>query len=58
MTAERVAMMLQTGAPLLSLDAPVSDRVIVGELTADTTASSPDAALLEEDHATTGASRA
>ena len=48
MTAERVALMLQTGAPLLSLDAPVSDRVIVGELTADTTASSPDAALLEE----------
>jgi RNA polymerase primary sigma factor len=27
----------------------VSDRVIVGELTADTTASSPDAALLEEE---------
>ena len=48
MTAESVALMLQTGAPLLSLDAPVSDRVIVGELTADTTASSPDAALLEE----------
>jgi RNA polymerase sigma factor (sigma-70 family) len=48
MTAESVALMLQTGAPLLSLDAPVSDRVIVGKLTADTTASSPDAALLEE----------
>ena len=48
MTAESVTLMLQTGAPLLSLDAPVSDRAIVGEWTADTTASSPEAALLEE----------
>ena len=48
MTAKSVALLLQAGAPLLSLDAPVSDRAIVGELTADTTASSPDAALLEE----------
>jgi RNA polymerase sigma factor (sigma-70 family) len=48
MTAESVALMLQAGAPLLSLDTPVADRVIVSELTADTAASSPDAALLEE----------
>ena len=34
--------------PLLSLDAPVSDGTVVGELTADTSASSPDTALLEE----------
>ncbi len=48
MTAESVAVMLQTGATMLSLDAPVSDGVIVSELTADTTTSSPEAALLEE----------
>ena len=48
MTAESVALMLQTGAPLLSLDAPVSEGVIVSELTADATASSPEAALLAE----------
>jgi len=48
MTAKSVTLLLQAGAPLVSLDAPVSDRAIIGELTADTTASSPDAALLEE----------
>ena len=47
-TAKSVALLLQAGAPLLSLDAPVSDRAVGGELTADTNASSPDAALLEE----------
>jgi len=48
MTAKSVTSMLQAGAPLLSLDAPASDGTVVGELTADTAASSPDAALLEE----------
>ena len=48
MTAKSVTLMLQAGAPLLSLDAPVSDGAVVGELTADTSASSPDTALLEE----------
>jgi RNA polymerase primary sigma factor len=47
-TAERVGVLLRSGAPMLSLDAPVSNRVAVGELTTDTTATSPEAALLEE----------
>ena len=48
MTAKSVTLMLQTGAPLLSLDAPVLDGPWFGEWTADTSASSPETVLLEE----------
>ncbi len=48
-TAERAALILRSGAPVLSLDAPVTDRVNVGELTADSNGSAPDAALDEEE---------
>ena len=48
-TAERAALILRSGAPVVSLDAPVTDRVNVGELTADANASAPDAALLGEE---------
>jgi RNA polymerase sigma factor (sigma-70 family) len=48
MRAEKVTQLLQSGAPLLSLDAPISDDAVFGDLMADTGAA-PDGPLLEEE---------
>jgi RNA polymerase sigma factor (sigma-70 family) len=48
MRAEKVTRLLQSGAPLLSLDAPISDDAVFGDLMADTR-TAPDGLLLEEE---------
>ena len=47
--AEKVMLLIRSGAPLASLDAPVSEDSVFGEFLPDTGARSPEAPLLEED---------
>jgi len=47
--AEKVMLVIRSGAPLASLDAPVSEDAVFGEFVPDTGALSPEAPLLEED---------
>jgi len=47
--AEKVMLVIRSGAPLVSLDAPVSEDAVFGEFVPDTGALSPEAPLLEED---------
>jgi len=42
-------LVIRSGAPLASLDAPVSEDAVFGEFVPDTGALSPEAPLLEED---------
>jgi RNA polymerase primary sigma factor len=49
MTVEQVRMALRSGAPLTSLDTPVSDDTVFGHFLADVGTASPDAALFDED---------
>ena len=46
---EKVTRMLQSGAPLVSLDAPITDAAAVSDLIADEGALSPEARLVEQD---------
>jgi RNA polymerase primary sigma factor len=47
--AEKVMLVIRSGAPLASLDAPVSEDLVFGDFVPDTGALAPDAPLLEED---------
>jgi len=49
MPAEKVMLLIRSGAPLASLDAPVSDEAVFGEFIPDTGSLSPEAPLLEEE---------
>jgi len=49
MKPEKVRRLLRLDAPLISLDAPISEGAILGDLVADVGASSPDARLREQD---------
>jgi len=49
MPPEKVVRLLQSCVPLVSLDAPTPGDAVVGDFIADAAASSPDAALLEQD---------
>ena len=46
--AEKVTRLLQSGGPLVSLDAPLSDEIVFGDRLADPSAA-PDRPLLDED---------
>jgi RNA polymerase primary sigma factor len=45
----KVTRLLQSGAPVVSLDAPTPGDAVVGDFIADAAASSPDAPLIEQD---------
>jgi RNA polymerase sigma factor (sigma-70 family) len=47
--AEKVMLVVRSSAPLASLDAPVSESAVFGEILPDTAARPPDARLVEED---------
>ena len=47
--ADKVVRALGADVPLTSLDAPVAEDAVFGELVADTRASTPEAALLSQD---------
>jgi RNA polymerase primary sigma factor len=47
--AEKVMLVLRSGAPLASLDAAVSEDTVFGEFVPDTGTSSPEAPLVEEE---------
>ena len=47
--ADKVVLALGADAPLTSLDSPVADDAVLGELVADTRTSTPEAALLSQD---------
>ena len=47
--AERVALAIRSGVPLLSLDAPLSEDAVLGDVLPDTDAHAPDTPLLEEE---------
>jgi RNA polymerase primary sigma factor len=49
MSPTKVTRLLQFGAPLASLDAPLVGDVPFGDVIADASASSPDAQLIEQD---------
>jgi RNA polymerase sigma factor (sigma-70 family) len=49
MKPEKVRRLLCLDAPLISLDAPISEGAVLGDLVADVGASSPDARLREHD---------
>jgi RNA polymerase primary sigma factor len=49
MKPEKVRRLLRLDAPLISLDAPISEGAVLGDLVADVGASSPDARLREHD---------
>jgi RNA polymerase primary sigma factor len=49
MKPEKVKRLLRSDTPLISLDAPISEAAVVGDLIADAGASSPDAPLIEQD---------
>jgi RNA polymerase primary sigma factor len=49
LTPAKVMLVLRSGAPLASLDAPVSDDAVFGEFVSDTAALSPEAPLMAED---------
>jgi RNA polymerase primary sigma factor len=49
MRAEKVMLAIRSGAPLASLDAPVSEDAVFGEFIPDTGALSPEAPLFRED---------
>ena len=49
MTPSKVMLVLRSGAPLASLDAPVAEDAVFGEFLHDTAALSPDAPLLAEE---------
>jgi RNA polymerase primary sigma factor len=49
MPRKKVMRLLQSSAPLVSLDAPTPGEAVVGDFIADAAASSPDARLLEQD---------
>ena len=49
MPPEKVTRLLQSSAPLVSLDAPILGSAVFGDLIADPGASSPDARLVEQD---------
>jgi RNA polymerase primary sigma factor len=42
-------LVVRSGAPLASLDAPIAEDALLGDILADTTAGSPDARVLEQD---------
>jgi RNA polymerase sigma factor (sigma-70 family) len=47
--ADKVVLALGADVPLTSLDSPVADDAVLGELVADTRTSTPEAALLSQD---------
>ena len=47
--ADRVARAIRAGVPLLSLDAPLSEATVLGDILPDSDAHSPDGPLLEQD---------
>jgi RNA polymerase primary sigma factor len=49
MEPEQVRRLLRSDARLISLDAPISEGAVVGDLVADAGASSPDARLIDQD---------
>lgn len=49
MPLDRVTRLVQSGAAIVSLDAPIAGEAVLGDLVADSGASSPDAGLLEQD---------
>jgi RNA polymerase sigma factor (sigma-70 family) len=49
MSPAKMILVLRSGAPLASLDAPVSEKAVVGEFIADMSVTSPEAPLLEEE---------
>ena len=49
MEPEKVRRLLRSDARLISLDAPISEGAVVGDLVADAGASSPDARLIDQD---------
>jgi RNA polymerase sigma factor (sigma-70 family) len=49
MPVAKVMLAIRSGAPLASLDAPVSEDAVVGDLLADVSGVSPDASLLVHD---------
>jgi RNA polymerase primary sigma factor len=49
MPVNKVMLVIRSGAPLASLDAPVSEDAVFGEFIPDTGALSPEAPLLKED---------
>jgi RNA polymerase primary sigma factor len=49
MPAEKVLLVIRSGTPLISLDAPVGENAVFGEVIPDTSAVSPEAPLVERD---------
>jgi RNA polymerase primary sigma factor len=49
MPPDKIARLLQSGAPLVSLDAPLAGEAVVRDLIADVSAASPDARLIEQE---------
>jgi RNA polymerase primary sigma factor len=49
LTPDKVMRLLQSDASIMSLDAPIADTAVLGDLVADAGGSAPDAGLVEQD---------